>query len=149
MAEEKIVMRIDEYDNKGHINLSVEGSPVYLLSNIVKLCREKYGGYMRVKISPPYKRRTTGKNSQNSKWYALVQKICEATGNDIEDVKDYLKEKAIRRGYPYRVNNLNGKIRPYSTTEVDTVQMSYLIEETIQFCIEYGINPDIEEVEEC
>jgi hypothetical protein len=61
----------------------------------------------------------------------------------MEDVKDALKERAIKRGYPYKVNPINNRIKPYSTTKIDTVQMSYLIEETIQLCAELGINPDM------
>jgi hypothetical protein len=72
-----------------------------------------------------------------------VTAICNETGNDMEDVKDALKERAIKRGYPYAVNPINNRIKPYSTTKIDTVQMSYLIEETIQLCAELGINPDM------
>ena len=104
--------------------------------------KENYNGYLKVDLQKPYKSRTTGKGSQNNKFYALVTEICKETGNDIEDVKDALKEKAIKRGYPYRVNKLTGRLRPYSTTEINTVEMSYLIEEAIQECAELGINPD-------
>ena len=104
--------------------------------------KENYNGYLKVDLQKPYKSRTTGKGSQNNKFYALITEICKETGNDLEDVKDALKEKAIKRGYPYRVNKLTGRIRPYSTTEINTVEMSYLIEEAIQECSELGINPD-------
>ena len=104
--------------------------------------KENYNGYLKVDLQKPYKSRTTGKGSQNNKFYALITEICKETGNDLEDVKDALKEKAIKRGYPYRVNKLTGRIRPYSTTEINTVEMSYLIEEAIQECAELGINPD-------
>ena len=104
--------------------------------------KESYNGYLKVDLEKPYKSRTTGKGSQNNKFYALITEICKETGNDLEDVKDALKEKAIKRGYPYRVNKLTGRIRPYSTTEINTVEMSYLIEEAIQECAELGINPD-------
>ena len=104
--------------------------------------KENYNGYLKVDLQKPYKSRTTGKGSQNNKFYALITEICKETGNDIEDVKDALKEKAIKRGYPYRVNKLTGRLRPYSTTEINTVEMSYLIEEAIQECSELGINPE-------
>lgn len=107
--------------------------------------KEKYNGYFKIDIQKPYPARTTGAGSQNNKFYALVTEICKVTGNDITDVKDALKEKAIKRGYPYRVNKLTGRIKPYSTTEVNTLEMSYLIEEAIQECAEQGINPDIKE----
>ena len=105
--------------------------------------KENYNGYLKVELQKPYKSRTTGEGSQNNLFYLLVTEICKVTGNDIEDVKDALKEKAIKRGYPYEVNKLTGRIRPYSTTRVNTVEMSYLIDEAKQECAENGINPDL------
>ncbi len=108
--------------------------------------KENYNGYLAVDLKKPYKSRTTGKGSQNNLFYALVTEICKETGNDIEDIKDYLKEKACaRHSYPYEVNKMTGRIRPYSTTKVDTVQMAGLIEEAIQLCAELGI-VDIEPI---
>lgn len=102
--------------------------------------KENYNGYLKVDLQKPYKSRSTGKGSQNNLFYALVTEICKETGNDIEDIKDYLKEKACaRRSYPYEVNKMTGRIRPYSTTKVDTVQMAGLIEEAYQLCAELGI----------
>ena len=101
--------------------------------------KEKYNGYFKVDLQKPYPARTTGAGSQNNKFYALVTEICKETGNDVEDVKDALKERAIKRGYPYSVNKITGRIRPYSTTEINTQEMSYLIEEAIQECAELGI----------
>ena len=102
--------------------------------------KKDYNGYLTVDLKKPYKSRTTGKGSQNNLFYALVTEICKETGNDLEDIKDYLKEKACaRRSYPYEVNKMTGRIRPYSTTKVDTVQMAGLIEEAIQLCAELGI----------
>lgn len=113
--------------------------------HLYKISKDKYNGYFKIDIEKPYPARTTGAGSQNNKFYALVTELCKATGNDIEDVKDALKEKAIKRGYPYRVNELTGRIKPYSTTEVNTVEMGYLIEEAIQECCKLGINPDVKE----
>lgn len=107
--------------------------------HLYQTSKEKYNGYFKIDIEKPYPARTTGEGSQNNKFYALVTELCKVTGNDIEDVKDALKEKAIKRGYPYRVNKLTGRIRPASTTEVNTLEMSYLIEEAIQECAELGI----------
>lgn len=108
------------------------------------LAKEKSNGYMTVDIARVYKSRTTGEGSQNNKFYALVTEICKETGNDLEDVKDALKERACaRRGYPYTINKLTGKMRPYSTTKINTVQMAGLIEEAIQLCAELGIVVDL------
>jgi hypothetical protein len=111
--------------------------------HLYQTSKEKYNGYFKIDIQKPYPNRTTGEGSQNNKFYALVTEICKETGNDIEDVKDALKERAIKRGYPYKINKLTGRIRPASTTEVNTLEMGYLIEEAIQECAELGINPDL------
>ena len=113
--------------------------------DLFELAREKSNGYMTIDFGRVYKSRTTGEGSQNNLFYALVTEICKETGNDITDVKDYLKERAVKRGYPYEINKLTGRIRPYSTTRVDTKQMSALIEETLQLCAELGIVVDVTE----
>ena len=108
--------------------------------------KEKYNGYMTLTLDKPYKSRTTGKGSQNNLFYALATEICKETGNDLEDVKDALKERAIKRGYPYKVNPINNQIKPFSTTRINTVEMGYLIDEAKQLCAELGIVlPDIEQ----
>ena len=108
--------------------------------HLYQTSKGKYNGYFKIEINKPYPNRTTGEGSQNNKFYALVTEICKETGNDIEDIKDYLKEKACaRRSYPYEVNKMTGRIRPFSTTKVDTVQMAGLIEEAYQLCAELGI----------
>ena len=110
--------------------------------DLFELAREKSNGYMTIDFGRVYKSRTTGEGSQNNLFYELATEICKETGNDITDVKDYLKERAVKRGYPYEINKLTGRIRPYSTTRVDTKQMSALIEETLQLCAELGIVVD-------
>ena len=107
--------------------------------------KEKYNCYFSVELKMPYKSRTTGKGSQNNLFYALVTEICKETGNEIEDVKDALKERAVKRGYPYTVNKITGTMKPYSTTQVNTVEMGYLIDEAMFLCSELGIvlSPDM------
>ena len=107
--------------------------------------KKEYNGYMTITLDKPYKSRTTGPGSQNNLFYALVTEICKETGNDLEDVKDAVKERAIKRGYPYKINPINNQIKPFSTTQVNTVEMGYLIDEAIQLCAELGIviNPEM------
>ena len=110
--------------------------------------KKDYNGYMTVTLDKPYKSRTTGEGSQNNLFYALVTEICKETGNDLEDVKDAVKERAIKRGYPYKINPINNQIKPFSTTKINTVEMGYLIDEAKQLCAELGIVlPDIEQEE--
>ena len=113
--------------------------------HLYETSKERFNGYFKIDIQKPYPSRTTGEGSQNNKFYALVTEICKETGNDLTDVKDYLKERAVKRGYPYEINKLTGRIKPYSTTRVDTKQMSALIEEALQLCAELGIVVDVTE----
>ena len=116
--------------------------------DLFELARERSNGYMTIDFGRVYKSRTTGEGSQNNLFYELCTEICKETGNDLEDVKDALKERAIKRGYPYKVNPINNQIKPFSTTKVNTVEMGYLIDEEKQLCAELGIVlPDIEQEE--
>lgn len=119
------------------------------IEHLYQGAKEKYNGYMTITLDKPYKSRTTGEGSQNNLFYALVTEICKETGNDLEDVKDAVKERAIKRGYPYKVNPINNQIKPFSTTQVNTVEMGYLIDEAIQLCAELGIvlEPDLKKEE--
>ena len=107
--------------------------------DLFELARERSNGYMTIDFGRVYKSRTTGEGSQNNLFYELCTEICKETGNDLEDVKDALKERAIKRGYPYKINPNNNQIKPFSTTKVNTVEMGYLIDEAKQECAELGI----------
>lgn len=109
------------------------------LRELVQKCIKKYNGYISLELNPPYKPRTTGDLSQNNLIWWLFTQIADETGNDIEDVEQGIKERAIRRGYPYSINAISGAMKPYSMTKVNTVQMSYLIDEAYQVVAELGI----------
>ena len=140
----KVIMKVEAFNFKdGLLLLSVNDTGLkVVIKNLVDKLKAKYESYIRLEMSPPYKARSTGRGSQNSLIWALIQQIVEYTGNEIEDVEDYIKQQAIKRGYPYRVNKLTGQMKPYSMTEIDTVQASYLIEELYKLGAELGINLD-------
>lgn len=46
----------------------------------------------------------------------------------MQDVEDAVKERAIKRGYPYKVNPITGKIVPVSMTTINTIEAGYLID---------------------
>lgn len=109
------------------------------LAKLLSKCDDVANGYVVLDVSFPYKQRTTGERSQNNLLHFLLTEIAKETGNDINDVKDGIKERAIKRGYPYHVNPLTNAIKPYSTTMINTVQCSMLIDECYQLIAEYGI----------
>lgn len=118
------------------------------LKKIFSECEDNFNGYIRVKFEKPYKPRTTGKNSQNSKWYRDLQKIAVATDNDIETIKYIVKHMAVSRGYPAQIardgrfKNIQGMYLGVSSADVDTKQFSILIQCTQQLADDEGINLD-------
>jgi hypothetical protein len=143
----KIVAKIELFNrDKGTLLLSVkEYEARTLLAEMVKKCEQKYSGFARIEISPPYRPRTTGKDSQNNLIWKLITEISKATGNEIQDVEEAVKERACKRGYPYRINKITGRAKPKSMTEIDTVEAGYLIEELYQICAEYGVDIEPQE----
>jgi hypothetical protein len=84
------------------------------------------------------KPRTTGERSQNHRINGHIQVICMENGEDFYFMKEWLKYKAIRRGYPFDTAP-DGTVIPWSESRIDTVQAGYLCDEINQFAAERGI----------
>lgn len=99
MEKKKAIMRIESYSHKdGTLLLSVNDYGVRaMLKGLVEWCEQRYGGYIKLEMSPPYKPRSTGKESQNAHIWGHIQQIAQETGNDVQDIEDYIKQKATRR----------------------------------------------------
>ena len=109
MEKKKVIMKIESFSHKdGTLLLSTSYWSVRAsLKDLVQLCDDKYGGFVRLELSPPYRARTTGLNSQNNLIWKLITIIAKETGNELSDVEDAVKERAIKRGYPYRQKQTN------------------------------------------
>ena len=144
MEKKKAILKIESFSHKdGTLLLSVADYGVRaMLKGLVELCEKKYGGYVRMDMSPPYRPRNTGQNSQNNLIWKLITVIANETGNELEDVEIAVKERALKRGYPYRLNQLTGKPVPASMATINTVEASMLIEELYQLAAELEINLD-------
>ena len=97
---------------------------------------EKYK--MTFSIEKKRKPRTTGKRSQNHRINGHIQVICKDNGEDFYFMKEWLKYKAIRRGYPFDTAP-DGTVIPWSESRIDTIQAGYLCDEINQFAAERGI----------
>lgn len=115
MEKKKAILKIESFSHKdGTKLLSVADYGVRaMLKGLVELCEKKYGSYIKLEMSPPYKARTTGQSSQNNLIWKLITVIANETGNELEDVEIVVKERALKRGYPYRQNKLTGKELEY------------------------------------
>ena len=145
MEKQKVIMKIENFSHKdGTLLLSTSYYEIRaVIKDVVDLCENKYSGFIRLELSAPYKARTTGPNSQNNLIWKLITEIAKATGNELEDVEQAAKERAVKRGYPYKQNKITGQIVPLSMTKIDTQQASYLIDELYAIAAEYEIKLDI------
>jgi hypothetical protein len=145
MEKQKVIMKIENFSSKdGTLLLSTSYYEVRAaLKGVLDLCQDKYSGFVQLEISPPYKSRTTGPGSQNNLIWELITLIARETGNDLSDVEDAAKERACKRGYPYKVNKMTGRAKPISMTKISTVEAGYLVDELKQICAELGINTEV------
>ena len=144
MEKKKAILKIESFSHKdGTLLLSVSDYGVRaMLKGLVELCEKKYGSYIKLEMSPPYKPRSTGRGSQNSHIWGHIQQIANFTGYDIDDVEEYAKIKAVALGYPYKTNPLTGEIRPASMKTINTVEAGYLIDVLHRLAAELEINLD-------
>jgi hypothetical protein len=139
MEKKEVIMQIR---SAGKNELTLEAKEKWImdfLKPLLEFCVEKKSSYVKCVFSVPYKSRTTGKGSQNNKIWKMITEIAQETGNDIDDVEEYAKERAMVRGYPYKINKMNGKPMPLSMTKINTVEASALIETLQQLAAELGI----------
>lgn len=148
--------------NKFHMTLQISGTGFRIPENhrnwynqVLDLCRKKHNGYATVTISTPRRIRSTGANSQNHYLNGAIQRIAIETGNDFADIKKYVKQKAISRGYPKKkiektdnmgnviavadVVDMYGEPIGISESEASVEECSLLIEQVIQLAAELGI----------
>ena len=144
MEKQKAIMRIESYSTKdGTLLLSVSDFGVRtMLKWLVELCEKKYGNYIKLEMSPPYRPRSTCVHGQNRHIHGHLQQIAEYTGYELDDIKDYVKNRALRRGYPTRQNPLTGEIKAMPTKYANTVEANYIIDELHQLAAELEIELD-------
>ena len=129
-----------EPTEKGLLLLYPSSSIKAELLHLWNVAKEKYNGYLTVELKKPYKSRTTGKGSQNNLFWKLVEIIGNENGETADEIERALKKKAITKGYPYHVEAISGEIEPESTTKVNTVEMSYLIDTAYEVIAFLGIS---------
>jgi hypothetical protein len=90
-------------------------------------CNKSRGGYLRVTLAPPYKKRSTGDKSQNHHLNGHCQQIANETGEDFDIIKMHVKRTAIKYGYP-TYEDVFGELQPKSEADTDTIECGYAIE---------------------
>lgn len=127
MAEVSVVLK--RINQKGHIVFEAPSEPDVCLAlrNLLRLCRDRHNDFVRVTFKPPYKPRSTGKDSQNHHLNGHIMQIVNATGNSYEVVKYCIKMIAVEQmDYPY--TEMAGHIVPKGERDCNTEECAKLIE---------------------
>jgi len=113
-----------------YVQVLIDNSTRDLIQSLV----DKYGSNLRVTVSKISKPRTL---PQNNLLHGLATQLAAYTGHTLDEIKDFSKMNAIRRGYPVK-NDSKGEVIyspftgdpiPISSAEATTEQLSYLVEE--------------------
>ena len=140
MKKKKAILKIESYSEKdGMLLLSVSDYGVRsMLKGLIDLCEKKHGSYIKAELSPPYKARTL---PMNSKWWAMCTEYGNYCGMSKDDVAIGVKYRAMEEGLweaeevPFSKSVV---MRPVSTAESDTKQMSVLIDVLYRIAAEDG-----------
>ena len=89
----------------GRYSLSPPVGALDAFRELLRYAHEKRGGFISASYDLPRRPRSTGKGSQSAHFHGHVQSIAKDTGQPAEDVKKYLKQKAVDRGYPMLKND--------------------------------------------
>ncbi len=96
-----------------------------------------------VSMTPVFAQRS---NRQNAYFHLLVNRIANASGGDKEEVKAFIKKRAMDMGYPAETDSFGrlildekGKAVPKPSHEANIKDMQILIEAAYYVAIENGI----------
>lgn len=149
MKSINLTCKIQKKDD--HYSLRLPTDYQRAMHMLMEYCFENKGGFCSISISQPKTKKSTGAKSQNSHFHGHVAMISESTGQPIEDVKKYLKDQAVTRGYPILmkkdengddiepIQDFWGNIQGDSMKDITSAQCSMLIEQSHQLADEMGI----------
>lgn len=112
---------------------------------LLMYAHEKRGGFISATYELPKRPRSTGKGSQSAHFHGHVQTIAMSTGQPADEVKKYLKQKAVDRGYPMLRDSLGpildmwGLYQGISEADASVEDEKHLIEAAHQLAAELNI----------
>jgi hypothetical protein len=114
---------------------------------LIKAGVERFDDRYNVTISTPSRKRTTGDLSQSHHLNGHIQQIAVATGNDFDDVKLYVKRRAMSMGLPYLTNEngdvvyslIDGEPLPMSERDMTTIQCGWCIDCAHIVAADFGV----------
>jgi len=119
------------------------GTAKDLRDAVLAECAKKHNNYVAVTFSTPHRPRSTGPHSQSAHFNGHCQTISEETGQPMEDVRKYVKARAVSRGYPMLTDingspilDLWGNVQGASEADASVEECKLLIEEVHQLASE-------------
>ena len=114
---------------------------------LMERCEAKHNGYVALRLDMPHRPRSTGPRSQNHRLNGFVSQFCQASGNDFDDIKLYIKRRAMRRGLPPKKDSkgsilysrVDGEPLPMSEKDMSVEQCGWCIAEIEQLAAENGV----------
>ena len=91
-----------------------------MLSNIL----DKHNGFAQVKITKPFKPRSTGAKSQSNHLHGHIQQIAAETYHTMSEIKDYIKTECPN----WPSEEVLGKLKPKSESKLSMEQEALVIE---------------------
>ena len=139
-------MKLDIIIRAKEGGISIPPSYKDAFKQILEWCKKNRQGNIRVQLSPPVKRRTTGEKSQNHHINGHIGQIANILQRDTKQVKKYMKYLAIENGYPI-LTDLEGipifdlwdNIQGISESDASTSEAAILIETIHKYAAENGI----------
>lgn len=115
------------------------------LAEVLGMCRDKFNDRVLLTVSTPKNTRTL---KQNALFHVYCQRVHDYTGQDIDSIKTYCKQRAVERGYPVCRDELGeiiidiatDKPLPVSSRDASTTDLSLLIDEIEMLAADMGIS---------
>lgn len=128
--ETKIIARIESYSHKdGLLLLSIDNAGAKVVTkDLVDICNKNCNGYIKLKMSKPYRDRTL---AENNRWWAMCTEYANYCGSTKDEVAMGVKWRACDEGLWELVDvpfSKTGRKEPKSTSDADVQEMSILME---------------------
>lgn len=127
------------------IDRLISPSDIQTLFPEIEECARTCKGRVHILVEPEKRIRSTGPGSQGHHLNGHIQQIAMFTGQPFEDIKKYVKQRAIDMGYPMLkrlgqpVVDLWGQPVGISEADSTTAECALLIEQTHILASELGI----------
>ena len=120
------------------IQFKIPASAVLPLVDLFRKGKEKTAEKYRIRLSLPFRHRSTGDHSQNHRLNGFIQQIAMSSGIPFQGLKEYCKVEAIGEGYPF-ITLPDDSVIGKSEADISVQEASILIGTVERIAAEWGI----------